>query len=380
MRRFKWRSPVFLAFLLVLSLSLPEKISQKTRFFAISSIAPSWEVCHLIKEKTVRLLTIPSFYGISDKTLLEMENLKRENQLLSLQVENLRQWLVSEDRIEDQILRLKAIDTAEVPEEWGAFFARRRNQMARILKLQMKALPAKVVYREPCSWSSFLWIDLGERDNKALQEALVAKNSPVVIGNTLVGVIEEVGEYRSKVRLITDSKLVPSVRVIRGESQNRLLVSQIESLLHALQTRPELFSSEAEARVVFSSLQRVPTFFKASDPADLYLAKGELFGSSLPLWRSRGQVLKGVGFNFDFSDEEGPARDLRTADPVLVKEGDLLVTSGLDGIFPPGLEVATVSSVACLREGGYFYEIEARSLIENLDELNTVFILPPISF
>ncbi len=378
MRRVKWRSLGCLIFLLCLLMNLPEKLSQKTRLFAIGSIAPTWEVCQMLKGKIGQLLAISSPYHISESSFLEMETLKRENRLLSLQVENLRKWLVNEDRIEEQILRLKAIDSAEVAEKWRPFFARRRDQMARILKLQIKSLPARVIYREPCSWSSFLWIDLGESENRRLQDLVIGKNSPVVIGNILVGVVEEVGEYRSKVRLITDSRLVPSVRAVRGDMQNRILVEQIERLLQSLQSRPELFSSDKEAASLFSSLQKL-SIFEESSGSSLYLAKGELFGSSFPLWRSRGQSLKGVGFNYDFSDEEGEAKDLRAVDPVLIKEGDLLVTSGLDGIFPPGLEVAMVRSIACLREGGYFYEIEAKSLVENLDELSSVFVLPPLS-
>lgn len=118
-----------------------------------------------------------------------------------------------------------------------------------------------------------------------------------------------------------------------------------------------------------------------------YLAKGELHGSSAPFWRSRGISLKGIGFNFDYPDEEGPSRDLKNGRPTgnsagaipLLKEGDLLVTSGLDGVFPQGLLVATVSSIAPLKEGSYAYEIEARPLASNLNDLQAVFILPSLS-
>jgi hypothetical protein len=118
-----------------------------------------------------------------------------------------------------------------------------------------------------------------------------------------------------------------------------------------------------------------------------YLAKGELQGCSHPLWRARGQKLKGIGFNYDFADEEGPARDLRTGEAVsatshknkqaLIQEGDLLVTTGWDGLFPEGLEVAVVSKVHCLKEGASSYSLEADALAK-LDELGFVFILPPV--
>ena len=98
--------------------------------------------------------------------------------------------------------------------------------------------------------------------------------------------------------------------------------------------------------------------------------------------------MKGLGFNYDFSDNEGPARDLRTGEIVgssskkqvaLLKEGDLLITSGLDGIFPAGLEVAVVSKVHCLKEGASSYELEAKAIAENFNELSSVFVLPPLS-
>jgi cell shape-determining protein MreC len=68
----------------------------------------------------------------------------------------------------------------------------------------------------------------------------------------------------------------------------------------------------------------------------------------------------------------------KAAVPIL-KEGDLLVTSGLDGVFPPGLMVGVVSWINSLKEGGYAYEIEAYPAAGNLNDLQTVFIMPPMS-
>ena len=84
---------------------------------------------------------------------------------------------------------------------------------------------------------------------------------------------------------------------------------------------------------------------------------------------------------------EGPARDLRSGDPydvarkgetlALLKPGDLLITTGLDGVFPPGFRVAVVSQVQTLKEGASSYELEAISTAGNLDELTHVFVLTP---
>jgi len=121
---------------------------------------------------------------------------------------------------------------------------------------------------------------------------------------------------------------------------------------------------------------------------DLYLAKGEIAGGSYPLWRCYQNTLKGIGFNYDYPDEEGPARDLRTGKAVgqenfsfekpLIQTGDLLITTGMDGVFPAGLHVGVVFHVNDLEDGDYAYSLEA-STTEDLNELRYLFVLPPIS-
>ena len=86
------------------------------------------------------------------------------------------------------------------------------------------------------------------------------------------------------------------------------------------------------------------------------------------------------------ADDEGPARDLRSGEAIdssahfpisVLNPGDLLVTSGLDGIFPAGLEVAIVTKVHLLREGASSYELEATPAIANMHDLVDVWVLPP---
>ena len=109
-------------------------------------------------------------------------------------------------------------------------------------------------------------------------------------------------------------------------------------------------------------------------------------GSSSPLWRSRDPILKGKGFNYDYEDTEGPARDLRGGASrsgdlpslPLLKFGDLLVTTGMDGFFPSGLEVAIVTKVNDLKPGAYAYDLEAKPVVENFSDLHSVFVLPPL--
>ncbi len=260
----------------------------------------------------------------------ELNRLRLENQRLRAQIDYVRTWLDGEQYIEKQA-QLQAQLVKKASEKAApSFFQRRAEHLRTLLLEQLFALPAQVIYRDPSAWSSSLWVRVGEEDNRAVGYTVVAKNSPVVSEGAVVGVIDFVGGKQSRVRLITDSGLSPSVRAVRATSGE-----------------------------------------------DGYLAKGELHGSSAPFWRSRSPVLKGVGFNYDYPDEEGRARELN-GDVPLLKEGDALLTSGLDGVFPQGLSVGVVSWVAPLKPGSYAYDIEVRPAASNLNDLQTVFVLPPV--
>ena len=204
------------------------------------------------------------------------------------------------------------------------------NDLGYIFYMDFDLVPAKVIFRSPATWDSALWINVGKATNAQLGREVVLHNSPVVVGKSVVGIIDYVGEKQSRVRLITDSGLTPAVRAVRKTG----LVTH-------------------------------------------KLAKGELHGRSRPLWRSHEHLLRGVGFNYDFADEEGPARDLRS--PIL-KVGDLLVTTGLDGVFPPGLQVGNVTKIFPLKEGDYYYELEALPTAGDLDELSYMFVLKPLGY
>ncbi len=338
-----------------------------------------------------RSLTIALFLNSYENkgSSKELLRLQLENQNLRTQIETAYERLLFDGMIGEQLELFKGLvqeknKTEEGP--WRSYFERRADQLRNRLKSQLTSFPAQVIYRDPSSWSSSLWVNVGEEDNRAIGQAVIAKNSPVVSGASLVGVVDYVGKKQSRVRLITDSGLSPSVRAVRGGSQNRELAQLFQSLLSRLEVRRDLFSSPEEKERFIAPLKgfasKIGTVWE-----DGYLAKGELHGSSTPFWRSRGQILKGVGFNFDYADEEGSARDLRTGRPIgistgaipILQEGDLLVTSGLDGVFPQGLLVATVTSIGSFKEGAYAYEIEAKPIANHLNDLQTLFILPSLS-
>lgn len=240
-------------------------------------------------------------------------------------------------------------------------------------------LTAQVVHRPSGPWGHTVWIDVGKRVNQARGAQLVAEGSPILVGNTVFGVVEKVEEKRSLVRLVTDPRFTPSVRAVRGSEGDLLLLERVLSLKEILDFHPEKRGAKEIAAALSSFAAQI-------DPTGetLFLAKGELAGALPSSFRTFTTRLRGIGFNSDFPDERGPARDLRTGRSVegadrtpLIKVGDLLVTSGFDGVFPPDLHIGIVSKIFPLREGGSSYEVEAHSLLPLLSEIRTVRVLPP---
>ncbi len=342
MRRIKYQPYLFFIGFLLLLLGFPQDASERMRCFAVSSFSPSWRGLQSVKQSALHLLMIPLPGSAANlaQASLEIEQLKQENLRLKTQLASVREWLLEEKRVQEQMERWKALfQKEEVDPSLREFFQRRGAYLVTLLERDLWSIPAKVVFREPASWNSRLWLNIGEKDNEKLRRKIVAKNSPVVVGTALVGVIEYVGPTQSRVRLLSDAGLTPSVRAVRGD--------------------------------------------------DL-LAKGELHGNSAPLWRCPNQTLYGVGFNYDYADQEGPARDLRSGTPLsgskkgeafpLLRPGDLLITTGMDGIFPPGLRVGVVSRIGPLKEGACSYELEAKAALGNLHELTHVRVFPPLNF
>ena len=256
---------------------------------------------------------------------------------------------------------------------------------------------AQVLFRNPSRWNSSLWINKGYQDNP-----LIRKNSPVLSGDSVIGVIDYVGKKSSCVRLITDSGLSPSVRVIRNLQENKLLTCSLKIVQEWANEETQAFKSEDEKKAflwILQNLHQNLTQSSAKTGEPEFLAKGILQGSGEPLWKADNALLKGTGFNYDFKDQHGPARDLRTGeiiDPTeeyagsnyshkapktpIVQIEDLLVTSGMDGIFPEGLKVATVHSIMPLTEGAFTYELYAKPTATDIMNLEYVTILPPQDF
>jgi hypothetical protein len=199
--------------------------------------------------------------------------------------------------------------------------------------------------------------------------------------------VEYVGETESRVRLISDAGLVCAVRAVRGGLQNRELAQHVQNLLTHVEVRQDLFASSEEQTRFVEMLAAFKSRLK--DWEEEELAKGEICGCSAPLFRARNVMLKGTGFNYDFSDDAGIARDLRSGRPLggsggtgiaLIQPGDLLATSGLDGLFPAGIPVAIATAIAPLKDGSFTYELEAKPAAGDLMDLQTVFVMPALGF
>ena len=369
MKRIRLKPFLILLIFLLFVLSFSENFSEGLRSVSVSALSPVWKGVHRMKK------------GKAPQG--KLEELTIENELLKNQIENLKEWIVSEGRREEELDRLLWLKGQE--DEERSFYQRRAQELSKLIEMQMQSVPAKVIFREPISWSSSLWLNVGKKNNDALGTEIVAVDSPVVVGSCLVGVVEQVQKTKCRVRLITDSGLVPSVRALRGGEHSRVLSDQLTALKTTLEVQNELQGSSSLEKEMLKLIEHMRTeWIETCESA--FLAKGELFGSSTPLWRSRGNLLRGVGFNYDFSDSEGPARNLRTGTSLdctcsptpLLRGGDLLVTTGFDGVFPPGLHVARVTEIGRLREGASSYELTAEPLAPNLDHLETVFVLPPL--
>lgn len=224
-----------------------------------------------------------------------------------------------------------------------------------------RVFSAEVVYRDPSVWSSFLWINLGKVHCPTLQ-----KNSPVISGCFLVGVIDYVGQHQSRVRLVTDVRLNPSVRVMNSKSKGTLVNAAGHFLLGHLR---DSFQDETNVQLVSLLENFCLSSLDARDNDEESYFHGILKGTGTPLWNKHFSCLKGHGLFKNGCEKK-----------MILKQGDILETTGFDGIFPPGLPVAEVFEVMPSKEGDYAIELSALPLIKDFDLLKEVIVLPSLNF
>lgn len=217
-------------------------------------------------------------------------------------------------------------------------------------------IPCRAVYRDPAYWGSSLWVNQGKLSG-------VQKQSPVVQGNILVGLVDYVGDHQARVRLVTDVGMKPSVIAVRGGIQSAVARRTLQTLARQLEALPVSLLSEKEKYAHLYQLEQLAARLPSGD--DAFLLRGILSGCGGPLWKPQSTLLQGEGFCFQAGKTMLP--------------GDILVTTGLDGVFPPGLLVASVTRIFPPNEGACAFRLEAQSLVQDDTDL-TLFILPPMEF
>ncbi len=386
MRRVPITSYCYVGLCAVLLLSVPVSWAEGMRSKVAAISSPLWRQLTKIQVlgAATRPSEAPSFHKPQNYRE-ELERIQLENQQLVEEISRLRSALALEYELASDVADGRAEGIASNFDLEALERRRRENQQ--ILRERLVSVPARVIYRSPVAWNSYVWVDVGSDTNKGQGQDVIALDSPVVVGNSLVGIVDLVNARQCRVRLITDPSLTPSVRATRGGTKQQSLLHHLDLLAEGLANDESVFESgQVRHRVLGALLDGRDVLLQQRE--SVHMAKGELRGSRLPLWRREGATLHGVGFNYDFADDEGPARDLRTGKVLgsrdteaisLLQPGDVLVTTGLDGVLPPGLRVAQVSVVHPLREGDYFYELEARPTAGDLNDLSLVSVLPPTS-
>ena len=237
---------------------------------------------------------------------------------------------------------------------------------------------AQVIFRSPKTWNDSFWINMGKKDNA--KEKKIALNSPVLFDGQLVGLVDYVGQRQSRVQLITNQNSGISVRAYRGSSQYQDIYASIEKI----EALPFVDPDSA----LFQELDLLKNHLRVIGE-EAYLAKGELYGTQELHARSKNFLLKGEGFQCQFSDAKSPKRDLLSGkvseskmEPALplLQEGDLLITTGFDGVLPEGIEVARVLKVMPLQEGASSYDLSALPLSPKIKDLSYVEVILPTEY
>lgn len=360
---------IWLFFLLIL-LSFPQAIRTSLRQKCLDYALPLYQWLHTPSPPSEERETSLQFSALQEQCY----ELERENRFLKAE------W--------EQLMALYIHSAIENKKPSSPFLQRRLDEQNDLLSLYEMSLPAQVFLRSSERWKSFVHINVGKATNRRFAEKIVQKSSPVILGNKIVGVIEEVGERESLVRLITDPNLKISVRTAREYFPLFYAQKHAIYLLETLPLVPQMLFPLQERASLTGALQNYleKSLLSTKKARGFLLAKGELFGSTPPLSRFQTPSLKGIGFQYDYADEEGEECDLRKGKKLgqgnenipLICKGDLLISTGMDGIFPAGLWVGTVKELSPLKESSMSYEIEAEPAIANIHWLSHVTVLPPL--
>ena len=159
----KYLLPILSFFLLM---SLPILFVEKMRATAIAFFTPKGK-------------------AITPGSLVKDQDVKRlegENHLLRMEIGKLKVLLEQQGAIDNFQKEAKGYSSGNL--------LSRASESSFLLDLNTLSVPARVVYRDPAIWRSSIWVNVGEETNKQLGHTVVAKNSPVGLGRSIVGALD----------------------------------------------------------------------------------------------------------------------------------------------------------------------------------------------
>jgi len=299
-----------------------------------------------------------------------------ENQILRSQLAYIKEWVHAQQKVEDFFSELKKLEKAQHLALIGHEAQKKRIKIVeQFLNYFSQYALGRVIFVEPFASSSLAWIDIGDKYNQQVGETVVAKNSPVVIADQLVGVVEEVYPKFSKIRLITDPKLAINVKAVRGKEQMKDVQSKAEELLDCLELIKDI-KYERKEELIAQLIQLIQGL--KLDGHDRYYALGEISGSEYSFLSKNRDQLVGTGFSLKGSYRQLQDDPSKGFQEIAVMKGDLLVSTGKDGVIPAGLKVGWVVDVGKASMGKSTYAIRARSACRELHRLEYVQVLPPM--
>lgn len=205
-------------------------------------------------------------------------------------------------------------------------------------------------------WNGYIWLIDTELENKNLTEENANLRAEVV---RLRELSQQAQALREILNLRTQTGYEGVVTSVIGSDPSGWVESVIVDkgmVDGVVEKRPAVVGGAVVGQVYSSSLHS----------ANVLLLTDRASGVAALVQRTRARgIVLGTGRDDCRMDYVGAEED------VLV--GDIVVTSGLDGVYPKGLEIGQVIQVDDAR-GGMFKQIRVRPTVD-LEHLETLFIL-----
>lgn len=227
-----------------------------------------------------------------------------------------------------------------------------------------------VIYR-PSKESTVVWI-------KTL--APVQKGAGVIIGDCLVGFVDTVQGLCSRVRLVCDTRSKVAVevkkanRLVEDESANASIAAlSIDVKYWKELAKQGVFHGSKKALEIERFLGQLDAMLESTSTFESLPLQGLLCGASSS-WPGDHKRLIAQGFY-----RQVGVHELSKEKEDLIEPGDLLITCGLDGRYPPGLRVGYVRQVKAQDPARTLFEVEASMALADFSKERWVWVLPALT-